>query len=192
MTFKSLKLNWKVLALSVVILIAAFFVGKGIYSLVMHMLYPIDYTEYVEKYAEEYEVEPALVYAVINSESSFDSDATSHADAKGLMQITPETFEWLQTKTDEEETLDSEALYDPEIAIKYGTLLLSLHLKEFGDVKVAMAAYHAGRSCVNRWLDDPEVSSDGKTLDYIPYDSTSEYVHRVVRTIGIYQRLYHV
>lgn len=164
--------------------------GRGLYRWGMHLFYPIGYTEYVEKYAEAYGVEPSLVYAVINCESSFDSDALSHADAVGLMQITPETFDWLQQRLQGQVTMGRDALYDPETAIQYGSYLLSLHLKEFGNLPAALAAYHAGRGRVNEWLGDSDVSIDGKTLDSIPYSETSTYVKRVVRTQKVYQKLY--
>ena len=188
MTFK------KIIKLFVFLLIIGLLVViiKTGYQKVTDFLYPMEYSEYVDKYSDEYGVDKAIIYAVINSESSFESDAVSNAGAIGLMQITPETFEWLQTKTPEDENLDPEALYDPETAIKYGTLLLSLHIEEFGDTEPALAAYHAGRGSVNSWLNNDDYSSDGETLSFIPYDDTRKYVERVERNIEIYRDLYNL
>ena len=168
-----------------------YFTGRQVYIITMKALYPIDYSEYVQKYSREYGVKESLIYAVINCESSFDSNAVSYAGAKGLMQITPETFEWLQTNTPEDEQLSSDELFVPETAIKYGTLLLSLHLQEFaGDVGTAMAAYHAGRGIVNKWLEESEHSDDGATLGNIPYGDTNSYVKKVIKGEEVYQKLY--
>ncbi len=153
-------------------------------------IYPIKYAEYVEPYAEENDLDPALVYAVIKCESSFKSDAVSSVGAVGLMQITPDTFDWLLTKTGEQDRYDTDDLYDPEVNIQYGTYFLKLLLKEFSDVKTAVTAYHAGMGIVGKWLDDETYSSDGQTLEEIPYADTSDYVDRVIKTIDKYNTIY--
>lgn len=186
MTFKKLPKFFLFLLIAAVCAAAI----RAVYLKAVDYLYPTKYSEFINMYSDEYGVDRALIYAVINCESSFESDAVSHAGAIGLMQITPDTFAWLQTKTPEDEHLEPEALYDPQTAIKYGTLLLSLHLDEFGGVSPALAAYHAGRGSVNSWLEDSSYSSDGETLSFIPFDDTRKYVERVERNVEIYRRLY--
>lgn len=158
--------------------------------LVMRVLYPQKYTDYVEKYSAEYDVPQDLIYAVIKCESGFNPKAESNIGALGLMQITPETFDWAQSKLDGSVNLDDSKLYDEETNIKYGVYLLRLHLTEFEDERVALAAYHAGRGQVNNWLNDTDVSSDGKTIDEIPYSDTKSYVDKVVATKKIYFNIY--
>ena len=150
-------------------------------------LYPIRYQEAVEKYSQEYSVDEALVYAVINCESGFDPEAVSAAGAMGLMQITPETFAWLQTKDETADTLSDDMLYDPETNIKYGILLLSLNLEEFGDVKTVLASYNAGRGKVSEWLADERYSTSSGTLAVIPYAETEKYVEKVSRNYEVYK-----
>ena len=171
--------------ISAAVLFAAFSVtGKT----VMKTFYPLKYAEYVEKYSAEYSVDPRLVYAVIKTESSFNPDAVSYADAVGLTQITPETFEWLKTKLGEE---DSElSLFDPETSIKYGSFFLSYLLNEFENTDTAVAAYHAGRGRINGWLADKNISPDGKILTDIPIPETAHYVKKVNRALNIYKNLY--
>ena len=154
----------------------------------MHALYPKKYSDAVETYAAEYDVPPHLVYAVIHTESSFRPDAGSDAGAAGLMQIMPETLDWLNMRMG----LDTEfsALSDPDVAIRYGTYFLHLLLTEFGETDVALAAYHAGRGRVGQWLSDPAYSDDGRTLRTIPYPDTAHYVRKVERAMDIYDRLY--
>lgn len=149
---------------------------------------PLEYTDIVEKYAAEYELDEALVFAVIKTESNFISDALSHANAHGLMQITEETFVWLQTKTGEKHEL--EILFDPDINIKYGCLFLSMLIDEFEVIDTALAAYNAGRGAANKWLQDNELSDDGINLKHIPYPETRHYVHKVNNALEWYERIY--
>ena len=154
----------------------------------MKTLYPHKYADAVEKYSAQYGVDEDLVYAVIRTESSFDPDATSDVGARGLMQIMPDTLDWLCYRMGEDVPFD--ALSEPDTAIRYGTYFLHLLLDEFGDERTALAAYHAGRGSVLKWLDDPACSSDGKTLEHIPYPDTAHYVAKVERAKEIYQSLY--
>lgn len=168
-----------------IVFMAVFFAGRSMFR----ALYPMEYSETVSTYAAQYDVPPALLYAVIHTESGFRADAVSEVGALGLTQITPETFRWLQTKTGE--TLPDTALYEPETAIRYGALFYSLLLSEFdNDWQTAAAAYHAGRGQVNAWLANPEYSADGKTLTTTPSKATNHYVSKVLRAVNIYYHLY--
>lgn len=158
------------------------------YKAILKNMYPIKYTEYIDKYSVEYNVPKDLLYAVIKTESGFDEKAKSNVGAIGLTQITPETFQWLQTKTGE--SLEDDSLYDPETSIRYCAVFYSLLLNEFDDVETSVAAYHAGRSKVNEWLHNEEYSRDGKTLEKIPSAATSHYVSKVVKAISVYNNLY--
>ncbi|NMP37375.1 MAG: lytic transglycosylase domain-containing protein [Clostridiales bacterium] len=152
-------------------------------------VYPMQYTQLIEKYAKEYELPVSLVYAVIRTESSFNPEAVSSANAKGLMQITPDTFDWLQTKTGDK-NLAQEELFDPETAIRYGTFFLRYLTDEFENTEAVLAAYHAGRTRVNGWLKNAEYSDDGKTLKKIPYADTASYVATVTSAMEKYQEIY--
>ena len=181
----TLKFAAMVAAVILLIFTAVFFAGRGI----LRTLYPLDYIETVDQYAEEYSVPRVLLFAVIHTESGFQPDAVSSAGAMGLTQITPETFHWLQTKTGE--TLPDEALFAPETAIRYGALFYSLLLTEFdNDWFTAVAAYHAGRGQVNIWLSNPEYSADGKTLDHYPYPQMRQYVRKITHSYQRYQEIY--
>ncbi len=177
--------------LTALLLILAIVFGIILYDFVLigvQTLYPRKYSEIVESVSQEYNLDEVFLYAVIKTESSFNKDAVSDVGAMGLTQIMPDTFKWLQTKTGE--SLPDDALFEPEISIKYGGYLLSYLLEEFKDPKVALAAYHAGITRVNEWLENPEYSKDGKTLYNIPYDSTSGYTEKVLKNVKIYTDLY--
>lgn len=184
-TKAALKIAALVTAFALLIGVSVFFAGRTAYK----AAYPCKYTFEIEKYADEYDVPRALLFAVIHTESGFDPNAVSSAGALGLTQITPETFHWLQTKTGE--TLPDSALYEPDVSVRYGALFYSMLLSEFGgDIRTAVAAYHAGRGQVNAWLRDGQYSADGKTLDIIPSRDTNHYVYKVTKAINIYNNLY--
>jgi soluble lytic murein transglycosylase len=152
--------------------------------------YPERYQRLIEGAAKLNQLDPTLVYAVIKTESGFKPAAESRIGAKGLMQLTPDTFEWAQMLSPSGDKYTKDDLDNPEVNIKYGTVVLSSLTKEFGSVGTALAAYHAGRSNVIKWLADGNYSTDGKTLYYIPFNETRNYVKRVLATQKLYQSLY--
>ena len=79
--------------------------------------HPKEYSEYVEYYAGKYDLDPLLVYSFICTESDFEPTAQSSVDARGLMQITEETFDWLKSRIAPTETLEFASLYDPEVGM---------------------------------------------------------------------------
>lgn len=159
------------------------------YNYWIRMEHPIKYSEYVEKYAKENDIDKYLVYAVIKTESGYDSNAVSNVGARGLMQIMENTFDWIKLKLGDEETLYHE-MYVPEENIRYGCYLLGYLYDEFGNIDATMAAYHAGRGNVNEWLSNPAYSSDGVHLDVIPISDTAHYVDKINNAIAIYKKLY--
>lgn len=152
-------------------------------------MYPREYSDYVTKYAAEYGVDEALVYAVILTESSFDTDARSHAGAIGLMQLMPDTLDWLSRLMGEKEPTGE--ITDPETNIKYGTYYLHHLITRFGSADTALAAYNAGHGRVANWLDDTRYSDDGKTLKEIPLSETKNYVNRVNERYNKYKKIYY-
>jgi len=153
--------------------------------------YPLRYEELIRENAERFGLEPWHVAAVIRCESSFRATATSNVGAMGLMQIMPDTGLWLAGKFDEEESFSDAMLYEPEVNIRYGCWFLQWLMNRYeGDRTLATAAFHAGHRTVDEWLEDPEVSPDGKTLEHIPYSTTRTYVERVLEACEIYQELY--
>ena len=174
-----MRLRFKVLFAVVFIAVLSYFaVTKYIEQSFSYenIRYPLKYTEYVEKYSKLYGVSEHIIYATILCESGFDAGAVSNKSAVGLMQITPDTFEWLCTKTGEDsEKLD---ITDPETNIKYGTFFLSMLYEESGNAKVAHAAYNAGRGRIKEWMKNSEYFKDGE-LYYIPFAETRNYVERI-------------
>ncbi len=156
----------------------------------VRVYYPKKYERYVLEYSQKCNVSPSLVYAVIHTESRFDPNARSSKGAYGLMQITPDTLEWIALKHGESISNAETTLLHPQENIRFGCMLLSAHIEEFRDISIALAAYNAGRGRVLGWLADQNYSKDGKQLNQIPFDETQDYISQVLQTQKIYQRLY--
>ena len=152
--------------------------------------YPQKYSEYVDKAAKDYNLDPALIYAVIRTESGFDPEAISNAGAYGIMQVMPSSFEWLMEKRGTERQYTTQDLLNPEICIDYGCYLLKLFYDVYEDERCAIAAYNAG-FVVGSWLENEEYSDDGKTLSTIPYPETDSYVDKVEEAKQMYIKLYY-
>lgn len=152
--------------------------------------YPQKYTAEVEHWAKEFGLDPMLVYAVIRTESGFKPKAESGVGARGLMQITEETFSWIKLKHAPREEILYEDLYTADTNIRFGSYFLSRCLERYGDVPTAIAAYHSGWGKVDELLRDPAYSQDGKTLTEFPYVQMNLYVYKVTKAYGIYQKLY--
>ncbi len=178
-----------VFACAAVIVPGVLMLNRG-YHRYLSGIYPLEHRELVETAAQEYAVPVSLIYAIIHTESGFLEDAISSAGAKGLMQITDDTFQWALNRAGEKGKYTSEALYDPAVNIHYGVYVLSLLREQFIDTETALAAYNAGQGRVREWLRDPACSDDGMHLDNIPYAETAEYIRRVTQTQKRYQALY--
>ena len=173
----------------VLIICFVIYAGKGAYKKIEKQIYPLEYKETIEKYSKEYEIDKALVFAIIKCESGFDETAVSSIGAKGLMQLTSETLEWVCSKYNDSED-DVSVLFDAEKNIQAGCRLLRLLYNDFGDTKTVLAAYHAGRNITYKWLSNEEYSADGKTLIKIPYADTAKYVEKVFKTTEKYKEIY--
>ena len=101
-------------------------------------------------------------------------------------------FNWwkVQYKKIELDDFNTNMLYDPEINIEFGCWYLNNLLEEFGDLSLALAAYNGGSGNVTKWLSNPEYSSDGENLTYIPFKETKKYVDKVNTRYNVYKFLY--
>ena len=151
--------------------------------------HPQQYAEFVSKYSEEYGVPEYIIYAVIKTESDFDSAAMSEDGAIGLMQLMPDTFSWLTEIQDE--SYETGMLYDPETNIRYGTYYLSYLYGLYARWPTAYAAYNAGPNNVDEWLTDGRYSKDGMSLYNIPFPETEDFVSSVEKSAKLYEELYY-
>ena len=179
------------LALLLVLAVCAALLLPGLWKRAERMLYPRKYEALVEQWADTYDLDPLLVDAFIRTESGFDPQATSTVDARGLMQMTEETFIWLRSKIAPDEGLLFANLYDPETSIRFGCYYLHLCMERYnGDVATAAAAYHSGWGTVDALLQMEEHSADGETLQGFPYNQMNHYVKKITSCYARYQRIY--
>lgn len=156
-----------------------------------HWEYPMEYPEYVTYYADKYGIDPLMLYAFIRTESNFNPMAESDAGARGLMQITEVTFDWIKSKIAPTEDLTFEDLYDPETNIRFGSYFVSYCLLRYqDDLATAAAAYHSGLGTVDDLLAQSDYSKDGKTLDHYPYPQMRLYVKKITNSYQRYQEIY--
>ncbi len=142
--------------------------------------YPLEYEQIVRGHARNYQLDPALLAAVIYQESKFRANAKSDAGAIGLMQLQPETAKGIAIRTGGSRFQTSD-LYNPEINVRYGSWYLRHLLNKYGDEKTALAAYNAGQRNVDQWR------AEGKEIQFA---ETRAYVDHVEDLKGVYRDAY--
>lgn len=172
------------LSVSLIILIVGVITIKE--NLLLKLLHPRVYKEYVEMYSKEYGIDDSLVYSVIKVESKFNKKAVSKRNAKGLMQISEITQNWAQ----EELGLENIDIFDPETNIKIGCWYLNKLFKEFNDLDLVITAYNGGSGNVSKWLKNDAYSRDGNKLHEIPFEETKNYLEKVKENYRVYKALY--
>lgn len=174
-----------ILSLIIIILVVILFNAKSL----LKIIYRQDYSEYVEKYAEENSIDPLLVYAIIKAESNFDEAALSNKGAMGLMQLMDNTAKEVATN----ELIEYESgstLYNPEKNIQIGIKYYA-NLKEiFKNDNIALAAYNAGMGTVSNWINDGTIKEDGSDIENIPYKDTNMYVRKILKDYEMYKMIY--
>lgn len=156
--------------------------------------YPVKYREWIEEFASEYAVDPALVAAIVYTESGYDVNATSSVGARGLMQVMPSTAEWIHPKLNKSYAFDAEVLYTVDGALSYGCWYLGFLTDLFDDDRMSViAAYHAGQGKVQSWRNDSSYAPDGVHLVKIPNGAaaTRHYVEKVNKAYEYYSKVYH-
>ncbi len=176
-----------IIIILIIIILAIVFKDK-----LLKILYPKTYSEIVSVYAQEYNVEENLVYALIKAESNFNNTAISNKSAIGLMQIVEETAIDVARKNNipiDSENIKEELL-DIDNNIHIGTKYLSTLLTQYGNVEVALAAYNAGSGTVDNWIEKQIIQADGSDIENIPYKETNNYVRKILRDYDVYKELY--
>jgi soluble lytic murein transglycosylase len=142
--------------------------------------HPLHYEAIIQGHAKHYNLDPALLAAVIYQESKFRADARSPSGAIGLMQLLPSTAQGIADHTGGTRYRESD-LYDPEINVRYGAWYLRHLMDKYGSERLALAAYNAGQENVDKWL----ASGSG-----IAFPETRAYVEKVESLKKLYRRIY--
>lgn len=154
--------------------------------------YPLPYRASVAQYARANNLNPNLVAGVILAESKFVPQAKSPLGAIGLMQIMPQTANWIAEQTGEKE-FKTTHLNDPEVNMRLGTWYLASLKQEFNSNEVLMlAAYNSGRGNVKQWMQEYKWDMAFNEPDKIPFPETRDYVKKVLKNKEHYQKLYNL
>jgi soluble lytic murein transglycosylase len=150
---------------------------------------PLHHEDIIRQQADDKGLDPALIAAVIYEESRF-RDQTSHAGARGLMQITPATAEFIANDSGGTEFVQ-EDLATPQVNIAYGAYYLRYLLRRYdGDTLLAVAAYNAGETNVNRWIERAGGRESFDAGEDIPFPETRHYVEGVLERRSEYRDNY--
>jgi len=156
---------------------------------VQEVTLPLRHEDIIRQQAADKSLDPALVAGVIYAESRF-RDQTSHAGARGLMQITPATANYIARKSGGTEFVQGD-LASPQINIAYGSWYLRYLLDKYdGNVVLTLCAYNGGEGNVDRWLAQGHITDSAFTLDRVPFPETREYVRKVLDARRQYRTQY--
>ncbi len=154
------------------------------------LIYPLKYEDIIIINAQEYDIDPALVAAMIFVESKYISSAQSHRGAMGLMQIMPDTGHWIAEQL-AVSNFKEDKLLDPVINIMFGCWYIDSLMQQFNkQLIVVLAAYNAGRGNVKRWLDNKNWDGRNATIGDLPFDETKNYIKQVLEVYKKYKKIY--
>ena len=174
----------------IIILIAFWLFYTLLLPVIWESLYPRHYHEEVLQAANNRDLDPNLLFAIIKVESKFNEKAVSDRGAIGLMQVMPTTGSWAAENITLS-TFDYEDLFIPEINIALGTWYLDYLMDEFDeDLALTLAAYNAGQGNVRKWVENGTWDGDLETLDQVPYSETEKYVENVIYNYRRYNEIY--
>lgn len=165
----------KVLIIFVLSCVILFFVSIIFYFVIR----PQKYKNYALSYAEEYDLDLALVYSVIKVESNFKKDAVSRSGALGLMQILPNTAKWIAEELGVEYGRD--IMFDAGINIRFGCFYLRYLFDKFNNKDIVICAYNAGEGKVQDWIENGKLN-----VDKIDYQETKNYLAKVNKYFNLY------
>jgi soluble lytic murein transglycosylase len=151
---------------------------------------PLRHEDIIRQQANDKNLDPSLIAGVIYVESRF-RDQTSHAGAKGLMQLMPATADYIAHKSGGTEFVQGD-LATPQINIAYGSWYLRYLLDHYnGNTALALAAYNAGEGKVDQWWQEAADRGENFSVaDHIPFPETRAYVTKVLDARGKYRREY--
>jgi soluble lytic murein transglycosylase len=178
--------KWIRILLLVLLLIVLFYQSNWL----GRMMYPIKYRAEIEASADQYGVDPLLIAAIIRVESNYKPELVSSKGAIGLMQLMPDTAQWI-LKMEGFAALNMDALYDPQSNIRIGTKYIELLNQQFNsNLAEVLASYNAGPGNVNKWRESNTWDGKLESIDQIHFWETRKYVDRVVYYYNKYQKIY--
>lgn len=151
--------------------------------------HPIKFSNEIVETCYDLDLDPAIIASLINVESSYNQNAKSQKSAIGLMQIKLSTANYV-AEIYNLKTLNENELFNPKINLEYGCRYLKYLIEKFENLETTLASYNAGETRVRSWLKNTDFSYDGKTLKYIPYKETKNYVKKIKKNLKFYKKIY--
>jgi len=158
---------------------------------VLRIIFPWPNRRLLEREAEEFDLDPFLLVALVRQESAFDADATSRAGARGMMQLMPATARGLARQLQVD--WDTAYLGIADANVHLGAAHLAQMLRQYdGEIVPALAAYNAGGSRMRRWARYPEAQAKDwfRFIERIPFPETRGYVQTLLRNRELYKALF--
>jgi soluble lytic murein transglycosylase len=157
---------------------------------VQELALPLRHEDIIRQQAHDKDLDPSLIAAVIYTESHF-RDQTSPAGAKGLMQLLPETADYIAHLSGGTKFVQGD-LATPQINIAYGSFYLHYLLEKYrGSEVLALAAYNAGEGKLDQWLAGAAASGQTfRVASHIPFPETRDYVKKVLSARAEYRKQY--
>jgi soluble lytic murein transglycosylase len=154
---------------------------------ILYLLYPYVYADIINKTLSESSnnLDTYFILALIREESRYNSRAKSSKNAIGLMQLLPQTANWMANRT-----LSEEELKDPQKNIKIGIKYINYLYSRFDSRPEILAAYNGGPNNVKKWLARDPGNSTDKFIEEIPFTETRMFVKRVIRSYNMYMEIY--
>ncbi|MFD0712312.1 lytic transglycosylase domain-containing protein [Paenibacillus sp. GCM10027626] len=154
-------------------------------------MYPVQYKEDIRISAKNYGVEPQLIAAIIRAESNYQTGKVSKKGALGIMQVMPDTAEWIVEQGKFTGVTMDKLHNRADIGIELGSWYLQKLNQQFKNNKIAViAAYNAGPGTVKRWLSEGQWDGKQDTVSNIPYGETRHYIQKVIYYYNKYMDLY--
>jgi soluble lytic murein transglycosylase len=154
------------------------------------VIFPLDYWDLIQQHANQHDLDPFLIAALMAQESTFDAGIKSAANAWGLMQILPSTGARVARQIGLK-PFSTASLTRPEINVRLGTQYFADLVKRFnGNTAAALASYNAGENRVDRWLVERPGLDRDEFIDSIPFPETQGYVKKILGTAEDYRVLY--
>jgi soluble lytic murein transglycosylase len=152
--------------------------------------FPINYWPEIRKYASQRDLDPYMVAALINQESTFTADVRSHANAYGLMQLLPSTGRQYARSLRLPRRFSIKMLTTADTNLRMGTAYFADLVRQFGGAHFALATYNAGPNRVTRWIAERPGIEQEEFIDDIPFPETQDYVKKIIGQAEDYRRLY--
>jgi soluble lytic murein transglycosylase len=156
----------------------------------VELFYPVPYRAALLEYAPQRGVDPRFALSIMRQESRFRADAKSVSAARGLMQFIPSTADTMAAQLGKK-SFSQDELYDPKIAILFGSQYLGNLFKQFPAMPQAVAAsYNGGEDNVARWTARARTNDPDRYVMEVAFAQSKDYIYKVLANFRVYQTLY--